>query len=176
MLPGEMGGRELGRVARIQHLRAHRLQRQDVIERQRADSLQRLVQRRPLLAVQNRVVGEVRRGVGLIRRDQFDERRLAHRLQRVVRPSLFADRRHRFLAQGLAAQRPGAVSGVHGDAIGKRHQLVAERVVQHATEVAGRPAERHAQVGTTDVTNEQRVAGQNGLRLGDAGIAIVDDQ
>ena len=173
---GQVGGRELGRVARIQHLRAHRLQRQDVIEGQRADSLQRLVQRRPLLTVQDGVVGEVRRGVGLIGRDQFDERGLAHRLQRVVGAPLFADGRHRFLAQCLAAQRPGAVSGVHGGAVGKRQQLVAERVVQQASEVVGRPSERHAQIGTTDVADEQRVAGQDGLRLGGAAIEIVDDQ
>ena len=82
----------------------------------------------------------------------------------------------RFLAQRLAAQRPGAVSGIHGGAVGKRQQLVAERVVQHASEVVGRPPERHAQIGTTDVTDKQRVAGQDGLRLGGAAIEVVDDQ
>ena len=56
MLPRQVSGGELGRIARVQHLRADRLQGQQLIQRERADPLKRLVQRRPLLAVQDRVV------------------------------------------------------------------------------------------------------------------------
>ena len=80
------------------------------------------------------------------------------------------------LLKRLAAQRPGAVRRVDGGGVGKRQQLVAQRVVQQAAEVVRRPPERHAQIGTADVADEQRVAGQDGLRLGGAAIGIVDDQ
>ena len=83
---GQVRRGELRRIARVEHLRADRLQRQHLIERHRVQlARQRLVERRPLLAVQHGVVGEVRRRVGLIGGDQLDERLLAHRLQRVVR-------------------------------------------------------------------------------------------
>ena len=57
---------------------------------------ERIVERRMFLGVEHRVVGEIRRRVGLIGRDQLDERLAAHRLQRVVRSPLLADRRKRF--------------------------------------------------------------------------------
>ena len=74
--PRQVSSRELARVAGIQHLPAHLLQRQELIEGQRADALQRLVECWPLLTVQDRVVGEVG-GVGLVGRDQLDERDLS---------------------------------------------------------------------------------------------------
>ena len=92
-------------------------------------------------AVQHRVVGEVRRRVRLIGRDQVDERRLRHRLQRVVRPALLADGRGRLLAERLAAQRSRAVRGVDEARVGQGQQLRPQRVVQLRAEI-GRPTSR----------------------------------
>ena len=128
---GKMRGGELAgsRVSRI--CAAGPLQRQHQLQRHRVQlARQRLVQRRPLLAVQHRVVGEVGGRVGLIRRHQIDERRLGHRLQRVVRAALLADRRHRLLADRLAAERPGAVGRIDQARVRQRQQLRAQRIVE----------------------------------------------
>ena len=54
--------------------RAGALQRQHLLERHRLQlARERFVQRRPLLAVQHRVVGEIGRRVRLIGGDQLDE-------------------------------------------------------------------------------------------------------
>ena len=152
------------------------LQREQAIERDRVHHAgQRLVERRPLAAVQHRVVGEVRRRVRLIGGHQLDERRLAHRLQRVVRAALLADRRERFLAQRLAAQRAGAVGGIDQALVGQRQQLVVQRVEQTAAQIGRRPAERDAQIRTADVADEQRVAGQHGVRNRVAAIEVEDE-
>ncbi len=47
--------------------------------------------------------------------------------------------------------------------VGKRQELVVERVVEVSAEVAGTPTERSPQVGAADVTNEQSVAGEDGV-------------
>jgi hypothetical protein len=88
---GQVSGRELGGIACIQYLGADRLKSEELIESHRVDVPQRLVERRPLLAVQHGIVSEIRRGVRLIGRDQIDERRFAHRLQRIVGAPLLAD-------------------------------------------------------------------------------------
>ena len=84
-------------------------------------------------------------------------------------------RRERLLAQRLAAQRAGAVRRVDEAPIGQRQQLRAQRVVEQAAEIGRRPPERHAQIRTPDIADEQRVAGQHGMRLRLAPIQIVDD-
>ena len=100
------------------------LQGQHVVERQRVHfASQRLVERGPLLAVQNGIVGEVGRRVRLVGGDQVDESLFGHRLERVVRSPLLADCRDRFLAQRLAAERSGAVRRVDQAGIGQRQQL-----------------------------------------------------
>jgi len=58
---------------------------------------ERLIERRPLTAVQHGVVGEVRRCIGLIGGHQFDEAFLRHRLQCVVETPLIADCGNRLL-------------------------------------------------------------------------------
>ena len=60
--------------------------------------------------------------------------------------------------------------------IGKGQQLIAERVVQETAEVGGRPPERYAQIGTADISDKQRIAGQDRLRCADAAIEIVDGE
>ena len=174
--PGEVRRGELRRIAHVEHLRAERLQRQHVIEPHRLHlPRQRFVERRALLAVQHRVVVEVGRRVGLIGGDQLDECRLAHRLQRVVRTPLLADGRERLLAQRLAAERTGAVRGVDQAGVGQRHELGPQRVVEHPAKVVGGPAERHPQIRPADVADEQRVAGEDRVRLGGAALEVVDE-
>ena len=146
----------------------------DRVERERLElARQRVGERRPLLAVEHGVVGEVRRRVGLIGRDQVDERRLGHRLHRVVRTPLLADGRNRFTGDRLAAQRAGAVRRVDEGRIGERQQLAVQRVVQQIAELRCRPAEGGPQIGTADVADEQRVAGQHGVRDVGALVQVV---
>ena len=86
------GGNALASAVALEHLRAFSLERQHALERQRVElARQRLVERRTLLAVQHRVVDEVGWRVGLVGGDEIDERRLAHRLQRIVRSALLAE-------------------------------------------------------------------------------------
>ena len=109
-----MRRREHVRIARVESLAADLLDREHLFERHRVQlAQQRFVERRPLLAVEHGVVGEIRRRVREIGRDQLDERRFRHRLQRVIRPPLFTDRRDRLLAQGLSAERPRPMRRVH---------------------------------------------------------------
>ena len=65
---------------------------------------------------------------------------------------------------------------IDGTLIGESQQLGVERLVQQTAEIARRPTECHAQIGTTDVTDEKRVASEHGLRIGGAAIEIVDDE
>ena len=84
----------------------------------------RVVEGGPLLAVENRVVDEVVRRVGLVGRDDLLEGLAAHRLEGVVELLLLADRRDRLLREGLAAQAAGPVGRVDERGIGQLHELV----------------------------------------------------
>ena len=147
-----------------------------LLERERLQlPLERLVERRPLLCVENRVVGEVRGCLGLVRRDDADELLLAHRLQRVVVEPLDADRGDGVRAEMLAAQRAGAVGGVDERLVGQREELLVQRVVQQPAELLRAPAERRAEVGSPDVADEQRVARQHGVRRRRVALRVVDE-
>jgi len=74
----------------------------------------------------------------------------------------------------VAAERPGTVSGVDEALVGKAKQFVVERVEEHAAEIGGGPTEGHAEVGAADVADGERVVGENGMRLGVAGVEIED--
>ena len=67
-----MRGGEVAGVARVDNLRADLLHREHVCERHRA-ALERRVQRRPLLGVEDGVVCEIGRRLGLIRGHDVDE-------------------------------------------------------------------------------------------------------
>jgi hypothetical protein len=135
-----------------------------------------LIERRPLAAVEHRVIREVRGRVRLVGGHQVDEGRLAHRLKRVVGDPLFADRRHCFPADGLAAQRARAVRRIDEARVRQRQQLLAQRRVEERAKVGRGPAERRAQVRTADVADEQRVARQHGVRRGAVLREVVDEQ
>ena len=86
------------------------LEREHVAERESAQlALQRLLERRPLARVEDGVVSEVGRRLGLVRGDDADELVAAHRLKRVVVAALHPDRRDGVGREVLAAQRPRSV-------------------------------------------------------------------
>lgn len=67
-------------------------------------AIESFVERGALFAVQNGVVNEIGRGIGLIGGDELDEGLLGHGLKSVVEAALFADGRDGFLADGFAAK------------------------------------------------------------------------
>ena len=134
----------------------------DSVERRRGRQLHQLTVR----LVRRDRVQEVRRRRRLVGGDHGDELVRGHRCQRVVRPLLLADGRHRLGRQVLAAGRAGAVRRVDERLVGQHHQLLAQRVVQGCTQLVGGDAHRGEQVGTPDVADEERVAGEHGCGLG----------
>ena len=124
-----------------------------------------------LPGIQHRVVDEVGWRVRLIGGHQLHERIAAHRLQRIVRSALFPDRRKRLRAQRFAAERSGAVRGVHQAVVRERQELRPQRVVQQVAERGGRPAKRCAKVRAADVADEQGIPREHGVRMGGAAIA-----
>ena len=134
-----------------------------------------LVQQLTVLAVEDRVVDEVARCGRLPFGDQLHERRLVGRAQRVVRLLLLPHRRPQIGGQVLAAGRAGAVRGVHPGGIGQRHQLVVQRVVELVGQLLAGEADRGQQVGSADVADEQRVAGQHAVGNVVTGVLVDHD-
>ena len=89
-----------------------------------------LVQRGALAGVEDRVIGEVRRSVGLICRDKANKLILRHGLQGVVQPPLISQRRDRVGGKLLSAQGACAVGRIDQRLVRERQELVVERVVQ----------------------------------------------
>ena len=110
--------------------------------------------------------GEVERRHRLALGHGLDEVFLGHGLQGVVGGPLLPDGRADRVGHRLAARRPGAMGRVHEGGIGKREELIVHRAVEAPGEVVGRPADRSQQVGATDVTDEQGVAGEHRPRFG----------
>ena len=133
-----------------------------------------LVQRGALASIEDRVVGEIRRSVGLVGRDQANEFLLRHGLQGVIQTPLISERRDRIGGKLLSAERAGAMGRIDQRLVGKRQEFVVERVVEVGAEVVGGPPERSAQVGAADVADEQRVAGEDGVRFRGVLLEIED--
>jgi len=160
---GQVGRGKFRRVPGVEQLRALVDGDGRLFDCQRFQfARERLIERRPLTAVQHGVVGEVRRCVGLIRRYQLDEAFLRHRLQRVIEPPLIADCGHRLFRHRLAAERAGTVRGVDACRVGQLQQLVVQRVVEHGAEFARRPAERRAEIRSSHIADKQCVARKHG--------------
>ena len=138
----------------------------DFIERNRLQNLlQVAVQRYPLAGIQNGVVGKILRSIGLVGRNHANEFFLRHRLQRVIHAPLISKRRNRVRGKLLAAKRACAVRRVDQGLIGQRQQLVVQRVVKMRAQIVGGPSQRGPQVRPAHVADEQRIAGENGVRL-----------
>src|SRR5215472_10768103 len=101
-----------------------------------------LIQRGALAGVEDCVIGEIRWGVRLVRRDKTNEFLLGHGLQSVVQTPLISERRDRVGGKLLSTQGAGAMGGVDQCLVRKRQQLVVERVEQVSAEFIGCPPER----------------------------------
>ena len=166
--------RKLSGFAHIEHLSTAVGRLEDRIERERLQFLlQYLVEGRMLFRVQHRVVGEIGWRVRLIGRDERDEVCLAHRLERVVRFALLADRRNGLFTDLLAAKRSRAVGRRYQRVVGQRQQLVSSRSIEQPAQIGGRPAERRPQVWPAHVADKQRVAGQHSVRVGLIACGVV---
>ena len=128
-----------------------------------------------ILAIEDRVVHEVVRRRWLSFGDQVEERLLAVGEQCVVRLPLVADGGPRVGRQVLAARRPCAVGGIHPSGVGQGQELVVEAVVQAGCQLLFRETDRREQVGASDVTDEQGVAGEHAVRRVVVGVFPHDD-
>ena len=154
----------LGGVTDVEDLSARVSHPKDLVEIDGMENLfQILVQRGALASIEDGIVGEIRRSVGLVGRDETNEFLLRHGLQGVIQTPLISKGRDRIGGKLLPAERAGAVGRIDERLVGKRQELVVQRVVEVGAEVAGCPPERSAQVGAADVTDEQSVAGEDGV-------------
>ena len=130
MLPDQMALGKFCRVAHVQQLRTRVSPPEHFVERHGVQNpLQVGLERYPLAGVQDGVVGEVLRSVGLVGRNQADEFFLRHWLQGVVHTALISQRRDRVGGKLLAAERACAMRGVDQGFIGQGQELVVQRVV-----------------------------------------------
>ncbi len=75
----------------------------------------------------------------------------------------------------LPHAEPGPVRRVHERVVGQGQQLVVQRVEQVPSQALRTSAHRGEQIGSPDVADEQRVAGEHGVGLG-AGVLGHDDR
>jgi hypothetical protein len=134
----QMRSAEFLGVASVENLCANRLHGEHDIESERLHlTRERFIECRPLLAVEHRVIGEVGRRFRLIGGHHSDEGFLSHGLQRVVEAPLLSQGGHRFLADGLAAERTRAMGGIDEALIRQEEQLGMQRIEEHAAQVGG---------------------------------------
>jgi len=151
----QVGRGKFRRVSRVEELRAGVDSGGDLFDAHRLQlASERLLERRPLTAIQYGVIGEICGRIGLIGGDQFDEAFPRHWLQRVIDAPLIADRGHRFLRDRFAAQRPGAMRGIHLGRVRQLQQLFVDRIVEHRSELAGRPSQRRAKIGSPHIADK----------------------
>src|SRR5689334_9690863 len=88
---------------------------------------------------------------------------LRHRLQRVLKLALLANRGPRFLRHVLAAHRARAVRRINLDRVRQPHDLAVQALVHHLGHHLWRVTFAASEIGPADITDEQRVAGENFL-------------
>jgi hypothetical protein len=109
-------------------------------------------------------VGEVQRRHRLALGGDLHERVLRQRLERVVPAPLLTNRRRHRIGHRLAARRTRPMRREHPRLVGQRQQLVVQGPVEPAGQLLGTETYRGEQVGTSDVADEQGVAGQDRAR------------
>ncbi len=93
-----------GRVPNIHNLTVCVTHSKDLVQINRLKGLfQSLVQRGMFSSIENRIVGEIRRCVRLVRRNECNELLFRHRLQSVIETTLIPERRHRIGGKIFAA-------------------------------------------------------------------------
>ncbi len=144
---------------------ALREQKRDLRGRERGGARQ-LGERRGAGAVDLRVALEVGGPLGQVCGHQADELLSGHRLERVVEAALLAHGRGGLLRDVAPAHRACAVRGVDLHLVRELQELAVQTVVEHPGHHLGRVAARAREVGPPHVADEERVAGQDLLRLG----------
>ncbi len=172
----EMGGCEFCGVAGIEDLGALCLEFEECVEGKGVHFTgERLVEGGALLAVEDGIVVEVVGGVGLVGGDDVDELFLGHGLEGVVGSALFAEGGAGFFAERFAAKRAGAVGGVDKTFIGEGEEFGVEGVEEQGSELSSGPAECGAEIGASDIADEEGVAGEDGVRFGGIGGEVEDE-
>src|ERR1700730_18312008 len=133
----------LGGFTDVEDLSARVSHPKDLVKIDGMESLfQTLVQRDALASIEDGIVGEISRSVGLVGRDETNERLLRHGLQGVIQTPLISQGRDRIGGKLLPAEGAGAMGRIDEQLIGKRQQPVVQRVVETGTEVVGCPPDR----------------------------------
>src|SRR5229473_6914387 len=128
----------LGRFTYVEDLSARVSHPKNLVKIDGMESLfQALVQRGALASIEDGIVGEICRSVGLVGRDQTNELLLRHRLQGVIQTPLISKRRDRIGRKLLPAEGAGAMGRIDEHFIGKRQEPVVQRVVEMGAEVVG---------------------------------------
>lgn len=174
---GEVSFGVLGWVANIEDLDAGIAMGDYLIE---FDGMERAVEHvfesGALAGIEDRVVGEIGRGVGLVSGDDGDELILRHGLERVVEKALLAQGGEGVGGELLAAEGAGAVGRIHEGRVGQGQELVVEGIVEVGAEVVGGPAEGGAEVGAADIADEESVAGEDGIGICGVFRFVKDEQ
>ncbi len=170
---GEMAGGVLGRFTDVEELE---IWGEDFVEGEGLEALcESGGEGGALAGVEDGVVGEVGRGVGLVSGDEGDELVAGHGLEGVVEGALLAEGGDGVGRELLAAEGAGAVAGVDEGGIGEREEFGVEGVVEVGAELGGGEAEGGAEVGAAYVADEEGVAGENGLGVDGVELRVEDE-
>ncbi len=101
---------------------------------------------------------------------------LAHGLEGVIQTALLADGGNGFAADGFAAERTRAVSGIDKTCVRQWKQFGLQRIKKQAAEISSGPAESYTKIGAAYIADEQSVSGKDSVRLGIALTEIVDEK
>src|SRR5438876_6185776 len=157
----------LGGFTNVEDLSARVSHPKDLVKIDGMESLfKTFVQRGVLASIEDGIVGEITRSVGLVGCDETNELLLGHGLQGVIQTPLISKGRDRIGGKLLPTEGAGAMGRIDEQLIGKRQEPVVQRVVEMGAEVVGCPPERSSQVGAADVTDEQSVPGEDGVGFG----------
>src|SRR5260221_990335 len=93
-------------------------------------------------SAQDGIVSEVWRSVGLVSRDETNERLLRHRLQRIIEAPLISKRRNGVGGKLLAAKGSCAMRRVNQRFVGKFRQFFTDGDVKMTADIVGCPTQR----------------------------------
>src|SRR5258708_5578740 len=120
----------IGRFTDVEDLSARVAHPKDVVKIDGMESLfQTLVERSALAGIEDGIVGEISWSVRLVGRDQTNELLLRHGLQGVIQTPLISKGRDRTGQKLLPAEGAGAMGRIDEHFIGKRQELIVQRVV-----------------------------------------------
>src|ERR1700730_5941217 len=128
----------LGGFTDVEDLSARVPHPKDLVKIDGMESLfQTLVQRGALASIEDGIVGEISRSVGLVGRHETNELLLRHGLQGVIQTPLISKRRDGIGGKLLPTQGAGAVGRIDECLVGQRQEPVVQRIVEMGAEVVG---------------------------------------